>query len=399
MPSTMTGVRARSRLMGPDGTPIRSARGRSSEAGRRQDEQDPRLTRAGVLVPMGDPAGVADRVPDLEPVLLLTDPQVQRAFEHQETLFVRLMRVRLCASSAAGLDDRHDDLEPGASAIGEELVSRRQAGVGHDPPIRRPDQLSVRADLVENLADREAERHGDTPQGGDRRAGDITLDLGEEALGDPGRRGDLAQGHAGPAPRAPQAGPDRELVVAVHAAILGPRRRDCSSAAAHSPLHAGRKADTICEPVVILQHGRGPHVSDPSRPGTPQPGRQRSYWLRDALADEPDPIPLPPPSEPTAYDVVVIGGGYTGLWTAYFLTEADPAIRIAILEQDICGGGSSGRNGGFLHGWWDQLPLLEELHGPDEALDVARAVDGSVDGIREFCERHGVDAWLRGGGY
>ena len=139
-------------------------------------------------------------------------------------------------------------------------------------------------------------------------------------------------------------------------------------------------------------------MSDPSRPATPQPGRQRSYWLREALAGEAEPSALPPLTDAT-YDVIVVGGGYTGMWTAYFLTEADPSIRVAILEQDICGGGPSGRNGGFLHGWWDQLPLLEELHGPDGAMEVARAADESVDGTRAFCERHGVDAWFRHGGY
>jgi glycine/D-amino acid oxidase-like deaminating enzyme len=139
-------------------------------------------------------------------------------------------------------------------------------------------------------------------------------------------------------------------------------------------------------------------VSRPS-PEAPPPGRQRSYWLREALADEADHAPLPPPREPATYDVVIIGGGYTGLWTAYFLTEADPAVRVAIIEQDICGGGPSGRNGGFLHGWWDQLPLLEELYGPDGALDVARAVDASVQATRAFCDRHGIDAWFRRGGY
>jgi glycine/D-amino acid oxidase-like deaminating enzyme len=140
-------------------------------------------------------------------------------------------------------------------------------------------------------------------------------------------------------------------------------------------------------------------VSAPSRSETLQPGRQRSYWLREALADEGDPAPLPSPSEPAAHDVVIIGGGYTGLWTAYFLTDADPGIRIAIVEQDICGGGPSGRNGGFLHGWWDQLPLLEELYGADGALEVARAADASVQGTLSFCQRHGVDAWFRLGGY
>jgi glycine/D-amino acid oxidase-like deaminating enzyme len=136
-----------------------------------------------------------------------------------------------------------------------------------------------------------------------------------------------------------------------------------------------------------------------TQPAIPRPGLQRSYWLRDAMSAEADPAPLPPPVESGEYDVVIVGGGYTGLWTAYFLTEADPAIRLAILEQDICGGGPSGRNGGFLHGWWDQVPRLVELHGPDRALEVARAADEAVEGVRAFCDRHGVDAWFRRGGY
>jgi glycine/D-amino acid oxidase-like deaminating enzyme len=140
-------------------------------------------------------------------------------------------------------------------------------------------------------------------------------------------------------------------------------------------------------------------VTASSRPGIPQPGLQRSYWLREALALEDDPTPLPPPSEPAEHDVVIIGGGYTGLWTAYFLTETDPGIRVAIVEQDICGGGPSGRNGGFLHGWWDQLPALVELFGPDRALELAHAADAAVEGTRTFCERHSVDAWFRHSGY
>ena len=90
----------------------------------------------------------------------------------------------------------------------------------------------------------------------------------------------------------------------------------------------------------------------------PEPGLRRSYWLRDALAAEGDPAPAAPLTGTARHDDAIIGGGYTGLWTAYFLTERDPGASIAILEQDICGGGPSGRNGGFLHGWWDQLPLL-----------------------------------------
>jgi glycine/D-amino acid oxidase-like deaminating enzyme len=132
----------------------------------------------------------------------------------------------------------------------------------------------------------------------------------------------------------------------------------------------------------------------------PTPGRQRSYWLREALSAEAGAGPLPPPATgDTDRDVVIVGGGYAGLWTAYFLTEADPAMRLTVVEQDICGGGPSGRNGGFLHGWWDQLPLLVDLYGPDAALEVARAADETVLRTASFLERHGIDAWYRHAGY
>jgi glycine/D-amino acid oxidase-like deaminating enzyme len=124
---------------------------------------------------------------------------------------------------------------------------------------------------------------------------------------------------------------------------------------------------------------------------------QRSYWLREAGADE-EP-PEPPLGGSVDCDVAIVGGGYTGMWTAYALTERAPDVRIAILEQDICGGGPSGRNGGFLHGWWDQLPLLVELYGPEPALELAWAADESVAGIGDFCLRHNVDAWFRRAGY
>ena len=81
----------------------------------------------------------------------------------------------------------------------------------------------------------------------------------------------------------------------------------------------------------------------------PAPGARRSWWLREALAAEEPAPPAPPLRATIECDVAIVGGGYTGMWTAYDLTERAPGARIVLLEQDICGGGPSGRNGGFVH--------------------------------------------------
>jgi len=129
------------------------------------------------------------------------------------------------------------------------------------------------------------------------------------------------------------------------------------------------------------------------------PGAQRSWWLRQALAREGDPAPLPSLASHVNADVVIVGGGFTGLWTAYFLTEARPDLGVVILEQDICGGGPTGRNGGFASGWWDELDGLVTLYGPEAAVRACRAVSSSIDAIGRFCDDNSIDAWFRKAGY
>ena len=131
----------------------------------------------------------------------------------------------------------------------------------------------------------------------------------------------------------------------------------------------------------------------------PIPGSRRAWWLREALAAEQPPLLAPSLFGETSADVAIVGGGYTGMWTAYFLTEMAPGIRVVLLEADICGGGPSGRNGGFLHGWWEYLPYLVERYGPEQGLQIARASDEVVSGIGAWCERHAVDAWFTPKGY
>jgi glycine/D-amino acid oxidase-like deaminating enzyme len=130
-----------------------------------------------------------------------------------------------------------------------------------------------------------------------------------------------------------------------------------------------------------------------------QPGHGvRSPWLREALAAEGDPPPLSPLGRDLDADVAIVGGGYTGLWTALQLKQRAPQREVVLLEQDICGGGPSGRNGGFVNAWWDELDTLEELYGAEPALAAARALSESMRGIGTWCAERGVDAHYRRAG-
>jgi glycine/D-amino acid oxidase-like deaminating enzyme len=131
---------------------------------------------------------------------------------------------------------------------------------------------------------------------------------------------------------------------------------------------------------------------------------RRSWWLREALAAEDAseagfaPAAAPPFAGSGSADVVVLGGGYTGLWTALRVAELAPGARVVLLESDICGGGPSGRNGGFVTAWWDELPTLVEDFGASEALRVARAVSGAVDAVGDWTAERGADVWFRKAG-
>lgn len=133
-----------------------------------------------------------------------------------------------------------------------------------------------------------------------------------------------------------------------------------------------------------------------------RPGGRRSYWLREAMAIESPElsaeVAAPPLTGSARADVVILGGGYTGLWTALRLTELTPGARIVIVESDICGGGASGRNGGFVTGWWDELPGLISRFGVD-AVRTARALDAAVDEIGTWTAANGVDAWYTRAGF
>lgn len=122
----------------------------------------------------------------------------------------------------------------------------------------------------------------------------------------------------------------------------------------------------------------------------------RSWWLDEAggVAD-----PQPPLSGDVRGDVAIVGGGYTGLWTAWHLAQLAPDTRIVLLEGDLCGHGPSGRNGGFVEDLWLNLPSLRARFGDAGALACGHAADASVKEIGAWCSEQDVDAWFHTGGH
>jgi glycine/D-amino acid oxidase-like deaminating enzyme len=126
-----------------------------------------------------------------------------------------------------------------------------------------------------------------------------------------------------------------------------------------------------------------------------------SWWMEEARADPAMEATSQPPLAGSARaDVAIIGGGYTGMWTAWHLLQRSPGIDIAILEADeLCGAGPSGRNGGFCYGMWEDLEALVRHFGDTDALRLARAAHASVDEIGSWLTDHDVNAWWTQAGH
>ena len=120
------------------------------------------------------------------------------------------------------------------------------------------------------------------------------------------------------------------------------------------------------------------------------------WWLSEAMSHpEFAGEPAPRLQRDTTADVAIVGGGYTGLWTAWHLKQQDPGIDVVVLEQSECGFGASGRNGGFISGYTDQAGHLADVYGLEGARAIIAAGDAAVAGIAQWCDVQGVDAWLR----
>jgi glycine/D-amino acid oxidase-like deaminating enzyme len=124
-----------------------------------------------------------------------------------------------------------------------------------------------------------------------------------------------------------------------------------------------------------------------------------SLWL-DTLPDGDLAHRRPALAGSTDADVAIVGGGFTGLWTAYYLARRDPSLRIVVLEREFAGFGASGRNGGWLS---NLLPLSWETVAAASSREAAvawqRCADATVDEVLRVAAAEGIDAQAAKGGY
>src|ERR671936_2758622 len=95
-----------------------------------------------------------------------------------------------------------------------------------------------------------------------------------------------------------------------------------------------------------------------------------SLWLADCADDL---APRPALGGDRDVDVAIVGAGYTGLWTAYYLAAADPGVRVAVVEREVAGFGASGRNGGWCSALFaGSRAMSARAHGHEGVIALER---------------------------
>ena len=121
-----------------------------------------------------------------------------------------------------------------------------------------------------------------------------------------------------------------------------------------------------------------------------------SFWLETSGDNL---TPRPALGQSIDVDVAILGGGYTGLWTAYYLLCADPGLKVAVIEKEIVGFGASGRNGGWCSSKFPVTPaMLEQRYGGERARALMVAMNGAVNEVFRVCQQESIDAHFHKGG-
>src|SRR5215471_7305699 len=121
-----------------------------------------------------------------------------------------------------------------------------------------------------------------------------------------------------------------------------------------------------------------------------------SFWL-ETCGENLEPRPSMRSS--AEVDVAILAGGYTGLWTAYYLLRAHPKLKVAVVEKEIVGFGASGRNGGWCSSKFPVTPgMLEHRYGRDSARALMLAMNATVAEVARVCDEERIDAHFHKGG-
>ena len=122
----------------------------------------------------------------------------------------------------------------------------------------------------------------------------------------------------------------------------------------------------------------------------------RSLWLEGVVEDV---TPREQLSGEHTCDVAIVGAGFGGLWTAYYLKVADPSLRVTVVEAEIAGFGAAGRNGGFVSaGIAGSGARYARVSGWDSVLRAERETQHGVDEIGRVVSLEGIDCGYRKGG-
>lgn len=136
--------------------------------------------------------------------------------------------------------------------------------------------------------------------------------------------------------------------------------------------------------------------------GSPLISMVDPHWERLSLwhdTVETDWTPRPALAGDVDADVAIVGAGFTGLWTAYYLAEADPSLRIVVLEAETAGYGASGRNGGWCSALFPaSAGTLAQMADRDGAIAQHRAMRATVDEVVRVAAAEGIDADIARGG-
>jgi len=124
--------------------------------------------------------------------------------------------------------------------------------------------------------------------------------------------------------------------------------------------------------------------------------RSLSFWHDTVPGTLTPGEPLPGDTEA---DVAIVGAGFTGLWTAYYLAQTAPDLRVVVCEREIAGFGASGRNGGWCSALFPaSLNKLERMAGREPAIAMQRAMQETVDEVGRVTTAEGIDCHYAKGG-